>query len=331
MNRTLIILCSLVVFAAGASRAETITVATYNVQLFDRHFLAHHLTGRGMPDAMSKELRQEPHVKELIDDERETNDRLNWIVASVIQDRHFNPDIICLEECCDQTDLTYFNHRWLDDGYATAIVFPTNTTRQQNVAMMLKRGFTVEEKRDQYYLEKDPVPNARGDRLFARGPSFLKVKSPGGYEFWVGVTHQKSKRVDPPLNAVGVPVKIAPDEREKLEIEAGKWRLREAARTHQIMMDLAAAGPKDVMLLGDMNDELGADDIERKAGGDAVAMLVGPPEDGYVLATKPLADADQFSFGGYWQTRFRSLIDHIIVSPSMKGEIETVAIFKDGL
>ena len=61
------------------------------------------------------------------------------------------------------------------------------------------------ERRDQYYLEKDPVPNARGDRLFARGPSFLKVKSPGGYEFWVGVTHQKSKRVDPPVNRRSVP------------------------------------------------------------------------------------------------------------------------------
>src|SRR4051794_37551231 len=161
-----------------------------------------------MPDAMPADLRKEPHVAQLIEDERENNDRLNWLVAQVILDRHFNPDIICLEECCDQADLTYFNHRWLEDGYATVIVFPSNSTRHQNVAMMLRRGFTVVEKRDQYFQEKDPTPNTRGDRLFARGPSFLKVKSPGGYEFWVGVTHQKSKRIDAPTNDEGVAQKV---------------------------------------------------------------------------------------------------------------------------
>lgn len=331
MTRNLLITSALLLCIVASAHGETVTVATYNVEAFNDHFLSHRLTGKGLRTALPDELRANPQIKELLDSERKSNDRENWLVSTVILDPKFSPDVLCLEECCGQSDLEYFNKRWLNDAYETVMVFPTNTTRHQNLGMMLKKGFSVVEKRDQYFQEKDPVANARGDKLFARGPSFVKVKSPSGYTFWVGVTHQKSKRVDPPMNDDGTYERIDAAERNKLEVDAAQWRLREAERTHQIMKELESAGPSDVLLVGDMNDELGADAIETKAGGDAIATLVGPPADGFTLATKPLADAKQFSYGGYWKTRYRTLIDHVIVSKSMAAEVQTVAIFKEGL
>jgi endonuclease/exonuclease/phosphatase family metal-dependent hydrolase len=85
---------------------------------------------------------------------------------------------------------------------------------------------------------------------------------------------------------------------------------------------------KDVILLGDMNDEPGVQEFEAQGGGDTIANLVGPPSDGFLLATKALADAKEFSFGGYWRTDFRTLIDHIVVSPDMKSQLGAVKVMK---
>jgi endonuclease/exonuclease/phosphatase family metal-dependent hydrolase len=85
------------------------------------------------------------------------------------------------------------------------------------------------------------------------------------------------------------------------------------------------------MLLGDMNDEWGLQEFEQEAGGDVIAALVGPESDGLVLATKPLADAGKISYGGYGNPRFRSFIDHIVLSPAMKDQVQDVNVFTDGL
>jgi hypothetical protein len=50
------------------------------------------------------------------------------------------------------------------------------------------------------------------------------------------------------------------------QVEDSKWRNREATRTHEIIKEIEKAGPSDVMLLGDMNDELGMDESEKVAG-----------------------------------------------------------------
>jgi endonuclease/exonuclease/phosphatase family metal-dependent hydrolase len=116
----------------------------------------------------------------------------------------------------------------------------------------------------------------------------------------------------------------------KRRVEITQWRNREAVRTHQIIKELEKAGPADVILLGDMNDSLGLDEYEKDGGGgDAIMNLVGPNQDGLILATKPLADAHQNSFNGYWRDRFRELIDHVVITPSMKDKIKDVQIFQD--
>ena len=307
----------LCVLTAPVAWAEDITVATYNVELFDHHFMAHH--------ASTQPIAKEPAAQEILAELRKKNDEDNWETAQVILDPKFNPDILVLEEACDQDDLRFFNRRWLNDAYETAITFPTNSDRHQNLDLLMKKDFKILERKDKYYLEPDPVGNARGSRLFARGPAFVKVKTPGGYVFWVGVTHMKSKRYDnDAISSQG-----NEEEVRKGRIEVTKWRNREAIRTHQIIKELEKAGPKDVLLLGDMNDSLGMDEYEPQGGGDAIMNLVGPPADGLVLLTRPLAEQHQNSFNGYWRDRFRELIDHAICTPSMKHEVVDVKVFQD--
>jgi endonuclease/exonuclease/phosphatase family metal-dependent hydrolase len=315
------IACLVLLVVSSIARAEEFTVATYNVEVFDHHFMAH--------KASTQPIAKDPAAKDILDELRKKNDEDNWETAQVILDPKFSPDILVIEEGCDESDLLFFNKRWLNEAYATVITFPTNTERHQNLNLLMKKGFKILETKDDYYKEPDPVGNSRGSRLFARGPAFVKVQTPGGYVFWVGVTHMKSKNVGADtFSAAGE--KESADTRQK-KIDAAKWRIREADRTHQIIKELEKAGPSDVMLLGDMNDSVGLDEYEPEAGGDGIAHLVGPASDGLILASKPLADAHQNSFNGYWRDRYRELIDHVVITPSMKDKVVDVKVFQDAM
>ena len=292
----------------GPANAETVTLATYNVEHFESHFRAHRLS-KELSDAQ----KADPLLKDLLEEERRQNNEDNWEVAQVITDERFNPDVLVIQEGCSQSNLEYFNKRWLGGAYGTLVVFPTNTDREQHLGILLKPGFKLVERRDQYHREKDAAPNERGGLLFARGPAFCLIETPSGYRFWVGVTHQKSKSGD--------------------GVEVTAWRNREAARTHEIMLELQREGPADVVLLGDVNDEPGVAGFEAdpKSGGDTVARLVGPPADGFVLVTEALARSGEASFGGYWNAEHRGFIDHVVATPSVKDQVEHVGVFRDSV
>jgi endonuclease/exonuclease/phosphatase family metal-dependent hydrolase len=300
MKLTVWVVCLALCLAARAL-AETITVATYNVEHFHENFLGHRMATSkpALPDNLQ--------VKQVLEKLKNENDEDNWEVAQVILDPRFSPDVLVIQEGCRQEDLEFFNKRWLNGAYETLVTFPSNTTRDQHLNLLLKPGFKVLERRDKYHLEPDTVANARGERLFARGPAFALIQSPSGYKFWVGTTHQKSKGGN--------------------SKEMTEWRNREAKRTHEIMKELErTGGTDDVILLGDMNDDLGVGEFELDGGGDVIANLVGPPASGFVLATRPLVDQGRISFGGYWNTRFRGFIDHVVVSKGVKDQIEQVQV-----
>jgi endonuclease/exonuclease/phosphatase family metal-dependent hydrolase len=291
-----------------AARAETFTVATYNIEHFEGLFEAYRLSKLpGVKDDPN------PVLKEMVEEERRQNTEDQWEVATVIRDASFDPDVLVIQEGCTQSNLRYFNKQWLDGKYEAAVVFPTNTDRNQHLGVMLKPGFKILARRDRYHQEKDVVPNDRGNLLFARGPAFVLIETPSGYRCWVGVTHQKSKSGN--------------------SVEVTAWRNREAKRTHEIMRELARSGPEDVILLGDMNDEIGEDEFEKdpKSGGDTIATLVGPREHGFVLVTEQLARSGEISFGGYQNSKYRGFIDHAVTTPGMKDQIEGVSVFKGGL
>lgn len=289
---------------ASAASAEQITVATYNIELFSHHFLARHLS-----ETRPTVLPKTPEVQALLEAERKHEEEDNWEISQVILDPKFNPDLLVIQEGPTQTDLDYFNHRWLKDAYSTVIVFETNSTFDQNLCLLLKPGFKVIARKDQYFKEPDSVPNERGERLFARGPAFVLVESPSGYRFWVGTNHLKSKSDN--------------------SVEVTQWRNREAIRTHAIIKEIEKAGPNDLLFLGDMNDELGIQMYELQGGGDTISNLIGPPQDGIILATQALAEAGKISYFGYAREDHRSLIDHIFLTSGMKDQIDEVNVFQN--
>ena len=298
---------------AAPASADTITLGTYNIENWSTNFEGFHLsaatrraTTRSATGPTTQPL--DPRLNEMIQQERFQNDEDHWEVARVILDPNFNPDILVVQEGTNQRDLEYFNKRWLNEAYDTVIQFPSNSDRDQHLNVLVKPGFKVLERRDQYYKEPDTAAggNDRGDRLFARGPAFVLIESPTGYRFWVGTTHQKSKNGN--------------------SVEVTQWRNREAKRTHEIMKELAAEGPDDVILLGDMNDAPGVQEFEAEGGGDTIANLLGPKEAGFVLATEKLAAKGMISFGGYWRTAHRELIDHAVLSPGMKDQLADVKV-----
>jgi hypothetical protein len=324
---TLLTIVLLLVCASSAARAEEIKVATYNVEVWADSFKAH--------QASTQPIAKDPAGAELLRILARENNEDNWEVSQMILDKNFDPDILVIQEGPDQSDLRYFNRRWMNEAYETVQVLPSNTDRHQNLCVLMKKGFRILARKDQYHNEPDPVGgNARGARLFARGPVFLLVQTPGGKKFWLGTTHQKSKN---PGTTAATQSGAAggqrldensPDVFAK-RVEDTKWRNREAARTHQIIKEIEKSGPSDVILMGDMNDAVGMDDTEQQAGADAIATLVGPPADGLVLATQPLVDAKKISFHNYDDTRHRELIDHVVVTKSMQPRIAEVKVLDD--
>ncbi len=315
---TIAVLLSVITVA----RAEEIKIATYNVELWDESFSAH--------AASTQPIAKDPAGAELLRTLRRENDEENWEVAQTILDKNFDPDILLIQEGPDQGDLRFFNRRWMNEAYETVQTLPSNTDRNQHLGVFMKKGFRILARRDQYRNEPDPAGgNVRGARLFARGPVFLLVQTPGGKRLWVGTTHQKSK--NPGIQTEPGKPRPADNSPEVMakRVEDTKWRNREAARTHQIMKELEKAGPPDVVLLGDMNDALGPDDAEQQAGGDAIATLIGPPADGLVLATQAVADAKKISFHNYDDTRHRELIDHVVVTKSLQPRIVEVKVVDD--
>lgn len=299
------------------ARAEEVRIVTYNVEHWSAKFDTKALA------AWAKKQPESEELNNLIRTERNQDDEDNWEVAQTIQNKKLNPDIMVFQEGCSQEDLDAFNKKWLDGAYATAKVFPGNSGRAQYTGILMKPGFEILETRDQYYKEKDTVPKdflktdegdepsdaAKENRLFARGPAFVKVKTPGGYVFWMGTNHQKSKSGN--------------------SADVTAWRNREAKRTHEIILELASDGT-DVVFAGDMNDELGIQEFELQGGGDVIANLVGT--DGKVLlATRELDAKGEISFGGYNREFFRSFIDHVFVSASLKDRIVSVSVFKEDL
>jgi endonuclease/exonuclease/phosphatase family metal-dependent hydrolase len=303
MSHCRLLLCAIIyVFVAvpAALQAQEITLVSYNIENFAQHFRAHRHRDVAATQAADSLLRQ------LLDDERAQNEEDQWEISKVLKDPTLRPDILALQECCSQADLEYFNRRWLDSAYETIIVFPGNSERSQHLALMLKPGFRIIEKRDQYYTEPDPADPNR--RLFARGVAFCLIETPGCQRLWVGVTHQKSRFED--------------------SVESTQWRNRESTRTHQIMQELRRTTTPQVVLLGDMNDQLGKQGFEEQAGADAIAELVGPPNAGLLLVTQKLAESGQISFGGYFRDRHRGFIDHVIVSQEVQPHIREAGVLR---
>jgi endonuclease/exonuclease/phosphatase family metal-dependent hydrolase len=278
----------------------TIRVATWNIENWRDHFQTMRQQGtRPVDEAAAEALRQE----------RYQNDEDLWEIAQVFLDPAFSPDVLVFQEGAAQAEIEQFNRDWLNGMFETVRVLPSNDGRGQTIGILLKPGFRIIDEEASYHQMPDPQDlNPRAERLFARGPAFVLVEAPGGGRFWVGTNHQKSKGGGN-------------------DVAMTRWRNAEAAATRTIMAELAARGPAELVFMGDVNDEPGVQAYELEGGGDVVATLVGPEEEGFVLATRPLWESGQASFMGYWNATYRSMIDHIVLSPALAEEAGEAGIY----
>ena len=279
----------LTLWPAHAVFAEDVRIATYNVENWRERFQAFKLEKRA---ATQPNWPQE--FLDLIAREKREDEKDNWETQLVFQDPKMNADIVVIQEGPIKADLEYFNKAFLGEMYETIHVFATNTDRGQHTAILLKPGFEVIEIREAYHNEpdKDDV-NPISDKLFARGPAFVRVKTPAGHEFWIGTNHLKSKSGN--------------------SVEATKWRNAEAVRINQIIKELASTtGLADVYFTGDCNDELGNQEFELEAGGSAMDILGKD----LTVVTRKIADEGAISYHGMRRARHRSFIDHIVATES---------------
>ncbi len=301
--RLLIAACVLfLTVPATAREADTVRIATYNIENWRDHFQA--FRDRDKPAPATEEGRLARRV------ERFQNDEDNWEIAQVFLDPKFDPDIVVFQEGCSLDDAKYFNREWLDGMFETVVIFRSNSGRGQELGLLMKPGFKLIETADGFHeLPDEGDLNPRSDRLFARGPAFALVETPNGNRLWIGTTHQKSKGGN--------------------SVEVTKWRNAEADATRRIMFELAERAP--VMLLGDMNDELGFQEYEKEAGGDTMAILAGRhdrnPQNDLEVLTEDLAEQNVITYTGYWRDRYRSFIDHVVATPNVVDAVADVGVY----
>ena len=169
MKLRLLVIAALSLIGVSTALADTISIGAYNVEHFAESFAGFHNAATTRKAASQPSATQPSEMlNQMIDEEKRQNDEDHWEVARVILDPNFNPDILLIEEGSAQSDLDFFNKRWLNENYATCIQFESNTDRDQHLNMLIKPGFRVVERRDKYYLEPDKTGNERGQRLFAR-------------------------------------------------------------------------------------------------------------------------------------------------------------------
>jgi len=266
-------------------------------------------------DAMFDQVRQPDRTRdryELWDDEE---DKLE--VQLVLDMKTVDPDILVIQESCDQEMLERFNEKWLEGRYAYVKAFKSNSPGQW-VAVMAKPGFEALEVR-QYADEVDPVDDSRlrwvknnsyggGNPLFPRGPGFVKFKTPAGKTLWVGSTHIKSKG--------------------RNSKSATLWRARQIERLREICGELAKDTPM-VYLGGDFNDNFGLDDLEKRVDRDAVAvMLQGEGPEKMLSPTRrlELQDDDLVTYHSKLKPFDPVLIDHVFLTPALDKHLTDARI-----
>jgi endonuclease/exonuclease/phosphatase family metal-dependent hydrolase len=283
----------------------TTRIVSYNIENWRYSFLAHKVWPTSQP-TWSEDL------LDLVQRERREDDEENWEVARTILHADVKPDIMVIQEACDQRDLNFFNTQFLRGYFETVHIFPSNTNRGQNIGILMRPGYKVLEYRENFKDIPDTNDaNPESDKLFARGPAFVKVEGPSGAIFWVGTNHAKSKSGN--------------------SVEATRWRNAEAVATHKIINDLRKEGPNVVIFLGDLNDELGIQEFEKEAGGSAIELLAGTGPDALKVVTKQLADAGKLSYHGGRSSRFESFIDHAVLTPEAAAKLKDVRVFTGDL
>lgn len=223
-----------------------------------------------------------------------TNETGTRITARVIQE--LNADIIGVVEAENRPSLARFNNDLLSKKYRHVMLIDGNDDRGIDVAIMTKKGFTIES-----ICSNVDREDAKGE-IFSRDCPQYQIRTPGGFVIHVLVNHFKSQSGG-----------------------GGEKRARQAAAVRGIVDTLVQNG-EHVVVLGDLNE---GPQAEGSQGPNLAALFNNnsPLVDCYSL---PGFDVGARP-GTYDTCTLRNRIDYIFLSKSLQPFVAGGGVFRKGL
>jgi endonuclease/exonuclease/phosphatase family metal-dependent hydrolase len=225
----------------------------------------------------------------------ETSTRMT---ARVIQD--VAADVQAVIEAENRPSLDRFNRDLLASRYGHVMLIDGNDTRGIDVGIMTTTQVEIIAMRSSV---DTPDPGAAGEHLFSRDCALYQCRLPSGAAVWVLLNHFKSQSGG-----------------------GGPKRARQAQGVRDIVDGLVAAGERNVVVMGDLNEG-------PAVAGQPAANLVplfdpnGPLVDVYSL---PAFDPGPRP-GTFQRCALRERLDYILVSQDLAGLVVSGGLERRGL
>jgi endonuclease/exonuclease/phosphatase family metal-dependent hydrolase len=215
--------------------------------------------------------------------------------------RDVDADILAVIEAEDRVALDMFSERVLDRvggrPYEHVMVIDGNDERGIDVGLMTRDGFDIGDMRSHI----DDL-DAAGRTIFSRDCPEYAVTTPEGDRVWVLPNHFKSK--------------YGGNSRA-----SRAQRTAQAARTAEIYRGLRAAGERDIVVLGDLNDTPGSAPLAPLL--DATDLVE--------VSALPLFDPGEFpGIGTFRLGNDNQKIDYLLLSPSLARRVTAAGLFRKG-
>jgi endonuclease/exonuclease/phosphatase family metal-dependent hydrolase len=225
----------------------------------------------------------------------ETSTRMT---AQVIHD--VAADIQAVVEAEDRPSLDRFNTELLAGQYGHVMLIDGNDTRGIDVGILTSPQVEILSMRSNVDL---PEPGAAGEHLFSRDCAQYQCRLPSGATVWVLVNHFKSQSGG-----------------------GGPKRARQAQGVRSIVENLVAAGERNIVVMGDLNE--GPAVLGQPAAN--LATLVDP--NGPLVEVYALPAFDPGPRPGTFQScGIRNRFDYILVSHDLAGLVTGGGIERCGL
>jgi endonuclease/exonuclease/phosphatase family metal-dependent hydrolase len=215
--------------------------------------------------------------------------------------RDVNADIIAVVEAEHRIALKQFSDFVLKKvngkPYEHVMLIDGNDDRGIDVGVMTRKGFTIGNMRSHIHDKGD-----NGQPIFSRDCPEFCIETPQGELIWILPNHFKSKfgGNDPNSQAK---------------------RTEQAKRVATIYKDLIAAGEKNVVILGDLNDTPNSETLKPLLTGTNLKDI----------SEHPSFDTGEFKGKGtFGLGNDNDKIDYLLLSPALFARIKKCGLFRKG-
>lgn len=220
--------------------------------------------------------------------------------------RDVGADILAVVEAENRIVLKMFADQVLADvggaPYEQVMVIDGNDMRGIDVGIMTRSGCRITTMRSHIH---DARPD--GGAIFSRDCPEFRIETPGGEVIWVIPNHFKSKYGGNDASSRGK-------------------RFAQAARTAEIYQELVATGETQIIVLGDLNDTPGSDELAPLLQHTDLIDVSDLP--GFQIpAFDPVAHPGK---GTHQLGNDGQKIDYLLLSPALVPRVTAAGLFRKG-